>query len=221
MVKGEHSVMNYPRIGELVSRRPGLADSAKDIETVCDLIIGSYQRGGKVLVCGNGGSCADAGHIAGELMKGFHKKRPLLGELKGRLTQHGGVEFADKLQTPLRAFDLTAMVALITATANDIDADCIYAQQVIGFADPDDIFIGISTSGNSRSVHFAAIAAKALGAVLVGLTGTDGGIMHKSGLYDVVIRVPESVTYRIQEEHIAVYHAVCATVEDVFFEEQT
>ena len=209
--------MKYSYIEELAKRRPELAGLICDIEKVCDLIIHAYSKRCKVIVCGNGGSCSDAGHIVGELMKGFHKKRQLSDDYKGKLTQYGGVDLAAKLQTPLRAIDLTAMSALNTATANDIDANYIYAQQVVGLADPGDIFFGISSSGNSCNVHYAAIAAKAAGAVLIGLTGAIGGNMYGSGLYDVIIRVPECITYRIQEEHISVYHAVCATVEAVFF----
>jgi len=211
--------VNYPHIEELIGRHPELAGLAIDLEKVCNLIIEAYHNSSKVLVCGNGGSCSDAGHIVGELMKGFHKKRPLPLELKDRIVQFGSLDLANKLQTSLRAVDLTAMTALNTAVANDINPEYVFAQQVTGFADPGDVFIGISTSGNSKSVHFAAIAAKAAGAVLIGLTGSDGGIMQKCALYDEVVCVPESITYRIQEEHIAIYHAICATVEEAFFVE--
>jgi D-sedoheptulose 7-phosphate isomerase len=211
--------MNFPYVEELISRRPELAESESEIEKICDMLIYTYRNGGKVLTCGNGGSCSDAGHIVGELMKGYLKQRPLSMELKDTLTRFGGKEMADKLQTPLRAIDLTSMSALITAIANDIDADYVYAQQVIGLADAGDVFIGISTSGNSKNVHFAAIAAKAAGVGLIGMTGSNGGIMYDSGLYDVVVRVPESATYRIQEEHIAIYHAMCATIEEYYYSE--
>lgn len=211
--------MKYFNVEELVNRRPELSCVLNDINRICDSIIQSYQKCGKVLVCGSGGSCSDAGHIVGELMKGFHKKRPLPLELKDRIVQFGSLDLANKLQTSLRAVDLTAMTALNTAVANDINPEYVFAQQVTGFADPGDVFIGISTSGNSKSVHFAAIAAKAAGAVLIGLTGSDGGIMQKCALYDEVVCVPESITYRIQEEHIAIYHAICATVEEAFFVE--
>jgi D-sedoheptulose 7-phosphate isomerase len=184
--------MKYIR--ELIERRPRLAVCETDIECFAAALIACYRNGGKALVCGNGGSCADAGHIVGELMKGFHFDRP-----------------------PLRAIDLTAQTELITAIANDLGGDRVFAQQVLGYIDPEDVFIGISTSGNSANVNKAAKIAKESGAVCVGLTGKDGGKMFESGLYDIVVRVPENETFRIQEEHIAIYHAVCADVEAEMF----
>jgi D-sedoheptulose 7-phosphate isomerase len=212
--------MSYQCIEGLIERKPQLAVCKAEIIQFCDALIECYRSHGKVIVCGNGGSCSDAGHIVGELMKSFRKKRVLADQIKERLSSFGGIELASKLQAPLRAIDLTAMAALNTAIANDIDPNCIFAQQVIGLADPGDVFIGISTSGKSKNVHFAAIAAKAMGSVLVGLTGMDGAEMHKSGIYNVLVCVPENITYRIQEEHMAVYHAVCADTENVLFPEQ-
>jgi len=176
-----------------------------DVQKFAQVLIDCYKNGGKVLVCGNGGSCGDAGHIVGELMKGFRLKRP--------------AEIHPNLQIPLRAIDLTAQTALITAIANDIGADYIFAQQVLGYADEGDVFIGISTSGNSVNVNVAAEVAKKLGAVTVGLTGIDGGDMRECGLYDLLVNVLEIETYRIQEEHIKIYHAVCMAVEEELFRE--
>ena len=210
--------MNSTYIEELISRRSNLAKCKTDIEKIRDFLIKCYKNNGKVLVCGNGGSCSDAGHIVGELMKGFHKKRPLSSELKAALAKFNGAELAEKLQMPLRAIDLTIMNALNTAIVNDIDANCIYAQQVLGFADAGDVFIGISTSGNSENIHNAAIVAKAKGAILIGFTGANGGKMSDCGFYDVLVKVPEALTYLIQEEHIAIYHAVCADVENSMFD---
>jgi len=204
-------------INEFVHRRPELAAIAPDVEKACGIIISAYQNGGKVLTCGNGGSCADADHIVGELMKGFIKKRPLSDALKTGFSDLGAPELAEKLQTPLRAINLCSLPALSTAFANDVEPEYVYAQLALGFADRGDVFIGISTSGNARNVHFAALAAKAAGARLIGLTGADGGKMRESGLYDVLIRVPETVTHCIQEAHIAVYHAICIAVEEYFF----
>ena len=211
--------MSYRHIEELIERKPWLAKCKESIERFCDALIMCFRNGGKVIVCGNGGSCSDSGHIVGELMKGFHRKRPLSSELRDKLAEFGEEELANKLQTPLRAIDLTAMSSLCTAIANDIDADCIYAQQALAYTDPGDVFIGISTSGNARNIHYAAVAAKSLGAVIIGMTGLDGGSMNGSGLYDICIQVPESKTYRIQEEHISVYHAVCLDTERFFFSE--
>jgi len=196
---------------------PALKGLLPMMEQVCDLMADTYKNGGKIIVCGNGGSCADADHIVGELMKSFILPRPLNAALQKKLTASGGAELAEKLQTPLRAINLSSMQALSTAFANDVEPDYVYAQLALAYTDPNDVFIGISTSGNARNVHFAAITAKAAGARLVGLTGISGGKMSESGLYDVVIRVPEHATYLIQEGHIAVYHAICIAVEERVF----
>jgi D-sedoheptulose 7-phosphate isomerase len=185
--------MTFRYIEQLIERRPLVSVCKPDIERFAAALITCYRNGGKVLVCGNGGSCSDAGHIVGELMKGFHFDRP-----------------------PLRAIDLTAQNSLITAIANDLGADRVFAQQVLGYADKSDVFIGISTSGNSANVNNAAEMAKEIGAVCVGLTGATGGAMKRSGLYGVLVCVPETETFRVQEEHIAIYHAVCADVESIF-----
>jgi D-sedoheptulose 7-phosphate isomerase len=195
--KGECAVMTSRYVDELIKRRPQLAVCKTDMERFTAALITCYRSGGKVLVCGNGGSCSDAGHIVGELMKGFHFDRP-----------------------PLRAIDLTAQTALITAIANDLGGDSVFAQQVLAYADPGDVFIGISTSGNAANVNNAAKTTRESGAVCVGLTGENGGEMFESGLYDVVVRVPENETFRIQEEHIAIYHAVCADVESEMFNDE-
>jgi D-sedoheptulose 7-phosphate isomerase len=208
--------MNARYIEELTRRRPALAGIRPAMEKACSLLISTYRRGGKILACGNGGSAAHADHIVGELMKGFLKKRPLSAETKQRFADCGGAELAERLQTPLRAINLCSMTALNTAFANDVNPDYIYAQQALAFTDEGDIFLGISASGDAVNVNHAAVAAKAMGAVLIGLTGAEGGRMDS--LYDLLIKVPERVTYKIQEDHIAVYHAVCLTVEDGLFE---
>jgi len=202
---------------ELACRHPELETCLSDVETVCELMVTAYRKGKKVLVCGNGGSCADADHIVGELMKGFLNKRPLDGTLQSALIQYGGAELKDRLQTPLRAINLCSMPALSTAFANDVEPNYVFAQLALGYADAGDVFIGISTSGNARNVRYAAITAKAKGAKLVGLTGKTGGEMFESGLYDVLVRAPETVTHFIQEAHIAIYHAICLTVEHEIF----
>jgi D-sedoheptulose 7-phosphate isomerase len=211
--------MNYHYVDELIARHPTLSNCKPHIEHFCNIAISSYKQGGKVLICGNGGSSSDAAHIVGELMKGFLKRRELSLVEKKRLSEFGkdGVELADNLQGSLGAIDLSAFHALSTAVANDINADYIYAQSLLGLGVPGDVFVGISTSGNARNVAFAAITAKAKGLKLVGLTGSGGGKMLKQGIYDIIISVPEDQTYRIQEEHIAVYHAVCATVEEEIY----
>lgn len=189
-----------------------------DIIMTFDLIRDTYQQGGKLLVCGNGGSASDSDHIVGELMKGFMKKRPLGLELKQALQQAGmSVEEAENLQAGLPAINLSAHAALITATINDINGEMIFAQQVLGYGKQGDVLLGISTSGNSKNVQAAVRAAKALGLKTIGMTGALGGELAK--LCDVTIKVPERETYKIQELHLPVYHALCAMIEEEFFAE--
>jgi phosphoheptose isomerase len=176
-----------------------------------DIIVSSYRKGGKVLVCGNGGSAADADHIVGELMKGFLLKRPLPCELRQKLPP----EMADKLQMPLRAINLSQHTALSTAFANDVDPALVFAQQVLGYADEGDVFIGISTSGNSYNILCAARVAKALGAATIGMTGADGGKMN--GMFDLLIKSRETATHKVQEDHVELYHKICISVEKEIF----
>ena len=207
----------YTYLNKLVSRHQTLSDCAPQIEKAISLIIDCYRQGGKVMTCGNGGSASDSAHIVGELMKGFLSLRPLSAEWREKLECLEGESLAAKLQSGLPAVDLTAMSALFTAVANDMGAEYGYAQQAFTLANEGDIVIGISTSGNAQNVHNAAIAAKAKSAKLIGLTGKGGGRMVQSGIYDVIISVPERETYLIQEDHLAIYHAICADVEEVFF----
>lgn len=205
-------------IDTLIKNNPEFETCFSSIQTAKNFIITTYKNGGKVLSCGNGGSFADAEHLTGELMKGFLKKRPLKEELKKKFKitdKEDGLLLADSLQMPLRAISLGAMSSLSTAVSNDIDPRLAYAQQVLGLADSGDVFIGISTSGNAENVHYAAVTAKSLGATLIGLTGKNGGRMND--LYDVVIKVPETITYKIQEAHLKIYHAICIEVEHFFF----
>lgn len=210
--------MDYIR--QLVERYPVLSVNEKDIRQVCEVIINCYEQGGKLLICGNGGSCADAEHIAGELMKGFLKKRPLSDEQKKEMIsavpelENVGLE---KLQQGLPVFTLNSGAALTTAFANDCDPDLIYAQQVLSMGKKGDVFLGISTSGNAKNVCSAAAVAKSMGITTAALTGRDGGKLRT--LCDVSIVVNENETFMIQELHLPVYHAICATVEEHFFKE--
>lgn len=171
-----------------------------------------FRSGGKLLLCGNGGSAADCAHIQGELVKGFIKKRPLSAALRARL---GG--WADEMQQGLPAIDLTANGALIAAVCNDLDARNAYAQQVMAFGRPGDVLLGISTSGNAENVCRALLTARALGLVAIGLTGESGGRMKDC--CDILLNVARRETYLVQEEHIRLYHQLCAAVEDALFEE--
>lgn len=188
------------------------------ILNVCGILLKVYQNGGKVLICGNGGSCADSDHIVGELMKGFLLKRPLNKEVKDKFKQYYGAEgtaMAEKLQRGLPAISLNAHASLMSAFSNDVDSELIYAQQVMGYATEGDVVIGISTSGNAANVAYALMSAKAAGAISIALTGRDGGKIGKIADYSVI--APEEETYRIQEYHLAIYHLICAYVESEIF----
>ena len=181
----------------------------EQLDRAIEKLIECYRSGGKLMVCGNGGSASDSAHIVGELVKGFMKKRPLpeawtevLGETP--------------LQMGLPAIDLTAQGAVIAAIVNDLGGEYMFAQQVLAYGDPGDMLIGISTSGNARNVELAMKTAKAKGVTCVGLTGLGGGKLK--ALSDILIEAPETETYRVQEEHIKLYHALCARVEAAFFE---
>lgn len=202
----------------LLQRYPVLASVKEDIYKAYQILEECYQQGGKLLVAGNGGSCADSEHIVGELMKGFCKKRPVsesfARELKEIDAERGSV-LADKLQGALPAIALTSHPALSTAYLNDVDGELIYAQQVYGYGEFGDVLLGISTSGNARNVQYAVVTAKAKGMKVIGLTGKDGGELKRTA--DVAIVVPEKETYQIQELHLPIYHTLCLMLEERFF----
>jgi D-sedoheptulose 7-phosphate isomerase len=208
-------------LDQLVERYPAVKPIVPDIQRACDAICACYEQGGKVLACGNGGSAADAEHIVGELMKGFLLKRPLPAAEREKLAAAGGADgemIAGQLQGALAALSLVTSVALSTAFANDVNADLSYAQQVHGLGKPGDVFIGISTSGNAKNVHYAAIAAKARGMTVIGFTGGTGGRLKN--VSDIAIVAPSNVTYQIQELHLPIYHCLCIMVEEHFFGKQ-
>ena len=211
--------MDYQKhIEELLKRNTVLIGLKNEIEKAAQAIIKSYDNGGKLLVCGNGGSSSDADHIVGELMNKVEMKRPLNKSLKDRLIEQSGERgayLAENLQQGLPAISLTAHSALTTAVANDIDADVIFAQQVSGYGNTGDILIGISTSGNSQNVIDAMIVAKAKGLITIVLTGESGGKIKD--ICDILINVPESRTTYVQELHLPVYHTLCLIVEEYFF----
>lgn len=205
-------------IDTLFESYPAIADCRADVEAACNMIIDCYKNSGKVLVCGNGGSAADSEHIVGELMKGFNLKRPMSEEMKAKFNGfENGRYIADTLQMPLRAISLVSHTGLMTAFSNDCDADLIFAQQVLGFGDEGDVLIALSTSGNSKNVVYAAETAKALGLKVLSITG--GKESKLSALSDVTIKLPKFTPFEVQELTLPVYHALCAAVEDKFFEE--
>lgn len=205
-------------LSEMLNRYSVLQHLEEPIFTAAQKIIETYRNGGKVLVCGNGGSCSDADHIVGELMKSFEGHRPLDDDFQQKLKElspERGTMLAEKLQQGLPAISLTVHNALITAIANDINGDVIFAQQVTGLGNKGDVLIGLSTSGNSKNVIDAFIVAKAKGLFTVGLTGETGGKMKEWS--DVLINVPEKRTAYVQELHLPVYHAICMMIETELF----
>lgn len=201
----------------LYERYPNLKECETDIENAVKAVCGTYKDGGKLLACGNGGSCADCDHIVGELMKGFLLKREQ-PELLGKLEKLGFSDaeyMAKHIQGALPAISLPYQAALLTAFANDVAADMIYAQMVYGYAKKEDILICISTSGNSKNVVYAAKIAKVLGIKTVALTGKNESKL--SEICDIAVRVPETETYKVQELHLPVYHYICAKTEKEFF----
>ncbi len=210
--------MDY--IKELIERYPALSVCEKDIRAAADAIINSYKTGGKLIVAGNGGSAADSDHITGELLKSFVKKRKpdqkFLDALSA-IDSDTGSYLSDKLQGSLPAIALTNNSALMTASLNDVDGNVLFAQQVMGFGKKEDVFLGISTSGNSKDVIYALAVAKAIGVKTVALTGKTGG--KCKALADISIVVPENETFKIQELHLPVYHALCLTIEEYFWKD--
>lgn len=192
---------------------PAIAEIEVPLRTCVQLFSDCFVCGGKLLVCGNGGSCADADHIVGELVKAFRMKRPIAEPLAVALEGQGtnGERLAKMLQGGFPAINLGAHSALLTAVINDMSGEYIYAQQVVAYGREGDILLGISTSGNSEDVLYAGLVAKAMGMKTVGLTGKTGGKMGAQ--FDLVLRADADTTEDIQDLHSVIYHAVCACVE--------
>ncbi len=206
-------------MNEFYIRYPMLLKCEASIESALALMIDTYRNKGKILIGGNGGSCADSDHIVGELMKGFLLKRPVGMEFEEKLKQIGAEDAAflcNNLQGSLPAISLPAQSAILSAFINDVSADTMYAQLVYGYATEKDLLICLSTSGNSKNLVYAAKVAKAKGAKVLSLTGQNESRLSK--LSDVTIQVPETETYKVQELHLPVYHHLCAMTERTFFE---
>ncbi|MBR3623289.1 MAG: SIS domain-containing protein [Selenomonadaceae bacterium] len=210
------------KLDELFIRYPVLLPCKDEIIKAIEAIIDCYISGKKVIAAGNGGSAADAEHIVGELMKGFLYPRALNETTIKKIRENSRENAADylikNLQMPLAAISLVNQVALGTAFANDQAADLVFAQQILGMGNKGDVFIAISTSGNSKNVLYAVDVAKAKGLTTVALTGKSGGELKNTA--DILINVPEDETYKIQELHLPVYHALCIAVEEEFFGEE-
>jgi len=206
------------RIEQLISKYPELESCAADIKAAFEILRDCFRGGGKVLTCGNGGSAADAEHIVGELMKGYLLKRPVSNEMRVRLASvspENELYLSGALQGALPAISLVSQTSLISAIANDTAADMVFAQQVYGYGREGDVLLGLSTSGNARSVIHAMQVARALGMRTIGLTGPTGGMLKP--LCDVCIRVPADNTPAIQERHLPIFHVLCAMLEEEFF----
>ena len=206
------------QVDKLIERYPILAPCRQDIIDAYLVMEESYEQDGKLLIAGNGGSAADSEHIAGELMKRFKTPRPVSEEFAKKLIEidpNRGPELAKNLERGLMAIPLVAHEALTTAYINDVDGYGVFAQQLLGFGRKNDVFLGISTSGNSKNVMSATVVARALGMKVIGLTGANGGELAE--VADVAVRVPETETYMIQELHLPVYHCWCLMLEEHFF----
>jgi D-sedoheptulose 7-phosphate isomerase len=209
---------NIEYLNTLIERYPSLESVKSDIRASFDIIANSYANGGKLLIAGNGGSASDAEHIAGELMKTFAKKRKLPDSF---ITEIGAVDseiahyLIPRLQPGLPAIALSGHASLNTACINDIDGNITFAQQVYGYGKEGDVLLGISTSGNSKNVLYAAGVAKAKKLKIIALSGGSGGALKKFA--DVSIIVPETETFKIQELHLPVYHCLCQMLENHFF----
>lgn len=202
----------------LMERYPSLESAKNDIVAAYLLLEESYKNGGKLLVAGNGGSAADAEHIVGELMKGFKLPRKPEADFAEKLVEENqelGSVLAENLQGALPAIALDGHPALSTAYMNDCEPLLCFAQQVNGYGKSGDVFLGISTSGNSKNVLYAATTAHAKGMKVIGLTGAKDSKLKD--MSDVCVKAPQTETYMIQELHLPIYHCLCLMLEDKFF----
>lgn len=203
----------------LMRRYPSLVTCQESITQAFEVLADCFANKRKLLICGNGGSAADAEHIVGELMKGFLLRRPVPAAFRAQLRERWpeqADDLADHLQGALPAIALTGHLALSTAFQNDVAAEMIFAQQVYGYGQVGDVLLGISTSGNSKNVLHALRVAHSMELPTLGLTGASGGQM--AALCDVCICVPATQTLEVQELHLPVYHALCCMLEAAFFE---
>lgn len=202
----------------LMERYPVLKSIKDSLIDAYLLMEQSYLNGGKLLIAGNGGSASDSEHIAGELMKSFKLERRIPDDFKKNLIAIDSVRgeyLAKNLQQPLLAIPLVSLEALSTAFINDVDGYGVYAQQMLGFGKPGDVFLAISTSGNSKNVMNATVVARAMGVKIIGLTGAKGGEL--ASVADVSVKAPSEETYMIQELHLPIYHCWCLMLEERFF----
>ena len=204
-------------IEKLTRRYPELKVCENDINNAYNLLVDCFKTGNKLLIAGNGGSCADAEHIAGELMKGFKEKRPVDQAFAKKLEQLNAQDVSERLQQGLPTIALHNHNSLNTAFINDVDNGGLYffAQQLYVYGNKGDVLLAISTSGNAKNIYNAALVAKAKGMKIIGLTGQEGGLIQE--VADVTIKAPSKETYIIQEFHLPIYHCLCLMLENKFF----
>ena len=207
-------------VNDLIKRYPELSVCKKDISSAFDILVDCFSSKHKLLIAGNGGSSSDANHISGELLKGFKKKREVDSAFAKRLIsvdKEKGEELSIKLQQGLPCIVLDNHQSLNTAYINDVENGGIltYAQQINVFGEKGDVFLAISTSGNSKNIYYASIVAKAKGMKIIGLTGSGGGILNE--IADICIKAPEKETFKVQEYHLPIYHCLCLMLEEKFF----
>lgn len=208
----------FTRVDILIERYPELRKEEQNILDAYEILRLSYKNGGKLLIAGNGGSAADSEHIVGELMKGFENPRKLPKNYRDKLlavNKKMGQVLCDNIQMALPAIALDGHLALSTAYMNDCEPLLCFAQQVNGFGSEGDVFLGISTSGNSKNILYAATVARAKGMKIIGLTGAKDS--NLSEMADITIRSSQTRTYMIQEHHLPIYHCLCLMLEDYFF----
>lgn len=207
-------------LNELLERYPKLEPMREQLQAASRLLYETVRNGGKILLCGNGGSCADCDHIVGELMKGFLSKRKIDAAFAAKLREQypeEGDYFAQHLQKGIAAISLTSHAALTSAFANDVAADMVYAQGVYGYGNKGDLLIAISTSGNSKNVVNAAKIARAKGLHTLAMTGANPSALEE--LCDVTLKAPETETFKVQEYHLPMYHYLCAQLEKEYITE--
>lgn len=201
---------------EIFKNYPELEAIRSEIDSAVNMLVDCYRAGGKVLICGNGGSAADSEHIAGELLKGFLLRRPLTSEEKNAFSGiEGGEKIACTLQRGIGAIPLPSISGVCTAYANDCDPELVFAQEVFALAKENDVLIGLTTSGNSKNVVAAIKTAKAIGIRSIAMTGEKDS--ESSKYATLTLRAPSCETYRVQEYHLPIYHYFCAEVERILF----
>ena len=206
-------------ICDLLKRYPSLEKERENIIKSFELLKNAFENGNKLLVAGNGGSAADSNHIVGELMKSFEIKRKIDKDVYNKIkaNEKYGMELINSLEGALPAISLNNHESLNTAFLNDVNPCATFAQQIIGYGNKEDVFLGISTSGKSKNVVMAAIVAKAKGLKVIALTGSKESELEK--IADITIKAPETRTFKIQEYHLPIYHCLCLMLENYFFNE--